>query len=121
MPAYIIVEIEVVDPVGYEEYKKLAGATVGARVAGLGWRDSATVGALMNTRGLTELVVLDVGKETGLIDGSLYTVLVLMAVITTIMSGPLLAVLRPSTSQPSAPHSEIRSVDFKGNRRADLP
>ncbi|HWE87906.1 MAG TPA: cation:proton antiporter, partial [Pseudonocardiaceae bacterium] len=72
---------------------KLLGAGAGARAAGLGWRDSTAVAALMNTRGLTELIALSVGKQVGLLDSRLYAVLVLMALITTVTTAPLLTAL----------------------------
>ncbi len=73
---------------------KLGGSTVAARFAGLSWRDSATIGALMNTRGLMELVVLNLGLDLGVISPELFAMLVLMAVTTTFMTSPLLSLLR---------------------------
>lgn len=78
---------------------KVGGGTVAARAVGLSWRESAAVGVCMNTRGLTELIVLNIGLETRLIDDRLYTVLIVMAVVTTLMTGPLLTLLLPP--QPS--------------------
>jgi Kef-type K+ transport system membrane component KefB len=69
---------------------KILGAAVPARIAGIGWRDSATLGLLMNTRGLTELIVLSVGVSLGILDTRMFTVMVLMALITTAIAGPLL-------------------------------
>jgi K+:H+ antiporter len=66
-----------------------------SRAGGLGARDSATVAALLNTRGLTELIALNVGLVAGIINQRLFTVLVLMALITTLTTGPLLSVIRP--------------------------
>lgn len=74
---------------------KLGGATLAARTQGLALRESFAVGALMNTRGLTELIVLTVGRELGVIDDELFSLLVLMAVATTVATGPLLSVIRP--------------------------
>lgn len=61
-----------------------------ARLRGLDSRQSALVAVMVNTRGLTELIVLDVGRAAGLIGQELYAVLVLMALVTTFMTGPLL-------------------------------
>lgn len=69
---------------------KFAGAFVAARVNGLGTRESAVLGSLMNTRGLTELVILAVGLELGVLDSGLYSLMVVMALLTTAMTGPLL-------------------------------
>jgi Kef-type K+ transport system membrane component KefB len=74
---------------------KVGGAMLGARVNGLGLRRSTALGVLANTRGLTELVILSIGRQLGVLDERLYGVLVLMAVITTAMAGPLLALVYP--------------------------
>jgi Kef-type K+ transport system membrane component KefB len=73
---------------------KTVGPIVVARLARFGWRESLGLGALLNTRGLTELVVLNIGLSMGIIGGPLFAVLVLMAVITTMMTGPALNLLR---------------------------
>ncbi len=72
---------------------KLAGAAIAARVCGFDWRASAMIGTLMNTRGLTELIVLNLALAAGVISNALFAMLVLMAVVTTIMAGPLLKLL----------------------------
>ncbi|WP_369171290.1 cation:proton antiporter [Streptomyces sp. R28] len=69
---------------------KFAGTWLGARSQGLPARGSAVLASLMNTRGLTELVALGVGLEAGLLDERLYSLFVVMAVVTTVMTGPLL-------------------------------
>ncbi|MER7107308.1 cation:proton antiporter [Streptomyces sp. NPDC000229] len=69
---------------------KLGGATVTARLTGESWRDSTVIGVLMNTRGLTEIVILTVGLQLGVITETLFTAMVLMALITTFMAAPLL-------------------------------
>ena len=72
---------------------KLGGSTVAARVSGVPWRESLSVGALMNTRGLMELVILNIGLDIGVITPTLFAMMVLMAVVTTMMTTPLLAAL----------------------------
>ena len=74
---------------------KFLGAFAGARLAGIGSRDSATVGILMNTRGLIEIVLLTVGVDVGLIDERLFTLLALMAIATTLLTTPVLRRIRP--------------------------
>ena len=69
---------------------KWGGAVVGARFTGLSWRDSSALGVLVNTRGLMELIVLNVGLELGVISQTLFTMMVLMALVTTIATTPLL-------------------------------
>jgi Kef-type K+ transport system membrane component KefB len=69
---------------------KYIGAYAGARASGVPHWQANSLGILMNTRGLTELVILNVGRELGLIGDTLFTMLVVMAVVTTVMTGPLL-------------------------------
>jgi Kef-type K+ transport system membrane component KefB len=73
---------------------KLGGAWVAARRTGSPQSEALALGVLMNTRGLTELVILNVGLQLGVLPSPLYTLLVLMALITTIMTAPLLRLLR---------------------------
>ncbi|MCX5199803.1 cation:proton antiporter [Streptomyces sp. NBC_00249] len=74
---------------------KWGGATAAALVAGQGARDAVLLGALLNCRGVTELVVLNVGLGLGVIGAELFTMLVLMALVTTAATGPVVRVLRP--------------------------
>jgi Kef-type K+ transport system membrane component KefB len=87
---------------------KLGPAYAVSRACGLEPRQSATIAALVNTRGLTELIALNVGLGSGLIDQRLFTVLVLMALVTTLMTGPLLAAIRPARA-PQAADTERRT------------
>jgi len=74
---------------------KFGGTMLAARVTGLGWRESAVLGTLMNTRGLTELIVLNLALEKGVISEALFAMLVIMALVTTFMAGPILNLLDP--------------------------
>jgi len=74
---------------------KFVGATAAARLQGLSGHRARALGVLMNNRGLTELVILNVGVSLKVLDQSLFTILVLMAVITTIMTEPLLRLVYP--------------------------
>ena len=74
---------------------KLFGAAIAARITGFDWRSSAVIGTLMNTRGLTELIVLNLALELGVISEALFAMLVLMALVTTFMAGPALRLLDP--------------------------
>lgn len=69
---------------------KLAGCAIMARLSGMRWSDSLALGALMNTRGLMELVVLNLGYDLGILSAKLFTMMVIMAFVTTFMAGPLL-------------------------------
>jgi Kef-type K+ transport system membrane component KefB len=75
---------------------KLGGSMTAARAAGVHWREAAGLGILMNTRGLMELVVLNIGLDMGIISPVLFSMMVLMALVTTFMTTPLLEWLYPS-------------------------
>ena len=70
---------------------KVAGGAFGARAAGFAWRDSLATGALMNARGLMELIVMKIGLDAGLIGREMFTILLLMALVTTAMTTPMIA------------------------------
>ncbi|MEU1003560.1 cation:proton antiporter domain-containing protein [Streptomyces tibetensis] len=85
-------------------FGKFGGSTAAARLSGQSWRDAMSLGALMNCRGLTELVVLNLGLELGVIGPDLFTILVLMALITTAMTSPALTWFRRTPApEPSVP------------------
>ena len=69
---------------------KFGGTTIAARAVGLPWRTASSLGVLMNTRGLVELIVLNVGLDLGVIGAPLFAMLVLMALVTTFATSPLL-------------------------------
>jgi Kef-type K+ transport system membrane component KefB len=77
----------------------------------LGRRESAVIGILLSTRGLTELIVITAGRTAGLIDARGYTLLVLMALITTALTGPLLHLVQaPRLVTAAAQHALAASV-----------
>jgi Kef-type K+ transport system membrane component KefB len=76
---------------------KFGGAFIGARLAGARGRRAGVLATLMNTRGLTELVILSVGLQLHILDQSLYSLMVVMAVVTTMMAGPLLRLFYPES------------------------
>lgn len=69
---------------------KFGGSAVTAHLTGMGWRESFQLGALMNTRGLMELIALNLGYELGILSQTAFSMLVIMALVTTVMTGPLL-------------------------------
>src|SRR5450631_2361938 len=69
---------------------KFGGSALVARALGQTWRDSLSIGALMNTRGLMELVVLNIGYDMGILSTEIFAMLVIMALVTTFMTGPAL-------------------------------
>ncbi|GAC68654.1 cation:proton antiporter [Gordonia soli] len=76
---------------------KFVGAYFGARVSGIPQRQSAAISVLMNTRGLTELVILTAGRELGVLSDDLFAMMVIMALVTTIMAEPLLRLIYPQS------------------------
>ena len=70
---------------------KFGGVTAAARLVGLRWPESLALGVLMNTRGLMELIVLNIGYDLGILSPVMYTMMVIMALATTCMAGPALA------------------------------
>ena len=81
---------------------KFGGTFVAGRLVGMPSRFAAQLGILMNTRGLMELVVLNVGLDLGVISPSLFTMMVIMALVTTAVTAPLLALFRPGSTGPEA-------------------
>ena len=74
---------------------KLGGSMISTRLNGMSWRESASVGILMNTRGLVELVILNIGLDLGILTPALFSIMVLMALITTLMTTPLIRIVYP--------------------------
>ncbi|NPC74093.1 cation/H(+) antiporter [Corallococcus sp. AB004] len=72
---------------------KFGGSAVAARLTGLRWREAGAIGILMNTRGLMELIVLNLGLDLGVISPTLFTMMVIMALVTTFMTTPFLRLL----------------------------
>ena len=72
-------------------FGKLGGSMLASRMTGINWADSFALGALMNTRGLVELIALNIGYDLGILSPPIFTMLVVMALVTTGMTGPLLS------------------------------
>ncbi|MFJ2743741.1 cation:proton antiporter [Streptomyces sp. NPDC087440] len=96
---------------------KLAGGWVGARLGGLGPHPARRIGVLMNTRGLTELIVLEAGHRAGLLPSPLVLALVTMALVTTALTGPLLTLVDRAErrTRPRAAAAFPRTVLAKGS------
>jgi Kef-type K+ transport system membrane component KefB len=75
---------------------KFGGSMFAARMAGVAWRDATSLGILMNTRGLMELIALNIGLDIGVISPTVFTIMVLMALVTTFMTSPLLEWVYPA-------------------------
>jgi Kef-type K+ transport system membrane component KefB len=86
---------------------KVLGAGGGARIAGLSWREAGAVGSLMNARALMELIVMKVGLDAGVIGFEIFTMLMIMAIVTTLMTTPMLALfMRRGSVAPAAAEHE---------------
>lgn len=72
---------------------KFGGGAISSKLAGENWKDSLSIGVLMNTRGLMELVVLNIGYDMGILPPSIFVILVIMALVTTFMTSPLLTLI----------------------------
>jgi Kef-type K+ transport system membrane component KefB len=89
---------------------KLGGSMFAARLAGMPWREAAALGILMNTRGLMELVILNIGLDIGVISPAMFSIMVLMALVTTFMTTPLLEWVYPTrlfTAQVDEIHKNV--------------
>ncbi|SRR6266702_2566373 len=87
---------------------KILGSMLPVRWMGESWKESLTLGILMNTRGLVELIVLNIGLDLGVLSPTLFAMLVIMALVTTMMASPLLPLLgyRQSNVQPGSDATE---------------
>ena len=87
---------------------KFGGSLVAARLSGLGWRDASAIGVLMTTRGLMQLIVLNVGLDMGILSPTLFAMLMIMALVTTFATAPLLdLVMGKPISERSADSSPL--------------
>jgi Kef-type K+ transport system membrane component KefB len=92
---------------------KFGGSAIAARVVGNSWKDSLSIGALMNTRGLMELIVLNIGYDLGILSAEVFAMLVLMALITTFMTGPALDLINYFFQDETEPHKTEVSTIFR--------
>ena len=101
---------------------KFGGSAVAARVTGVKWREASAIGILMNTRGLMELVVLNIGFDLGVISPTVFSMMVMMALVTTFMTAPLIRwvyppermaqdLLDPGEAMASAPRATTARVE----------
>jgi Kef-type K+ transport system membrane component KefB len=78
---------------------KFGGSLLAARFVGESWKESIIIGALINTRGLMELVVLNIGYDLGILTSEIFTMMVIMALVTTCMTGPILNLMKASAKK----------------------
>jgi len=94
---------------------KIGGSVVAGLAAGESLRSSTIIGVLMNSRGITEIVILTVGRELGVISPALFTIMVIMALVTTFMTTPLLSWLYPRAQV----ERDVMVEQHRGEARAD--
>lgn len=93
---------------------KFIGSAFTAKIMGQSWRDSLSIGALMNTRGLMELVVLNIGYDLGVLSPQIFAMMVIMALVTTFMTGPALDLINRIFKEKRALHSsDILNSKFR--------
>jgi Kef-type K+ transport system membrane component KefB len=94
---------------------KFFGSALAAKFVGQNWRDSLTIGALMNTRGLMELVVLNIGYDLGVLSTEIFTMMVIMALVTTFMTGPAIDIINFIFKRKEVliPNEIIENAKFK--------
>jgi Kef-type K+ transport system membrane component KefB len=93
-------------------FGKVLGGMLSVRWMGESWRESLTLGVLMNTRGLVELIVLNIGLDLGVLSPVLFAMLVIMAVVTTMMASPLLPLLGYGPKGQLERHVEIPQIEM---------
>jgi K+:H+ antiporter len=85
--------------IGIATVGKLGGTAISARLTGMKWNDAFALGALMNTRGLVELIALNIGYDLGILPPTIFAMMVLMSLVTTFLTGPLLSLTEWITSR----------------------
>ena len=87
---------------------KGVGSAVAARMMGASWNDAALIGTLLNTRGLVELVVLNIGLDLGILSPVLFSMMVMMALVTTLATSPLVSLIKSSEASLQTDSSTAR-------------
>jgi Kef-type K+ transport system membrane component KefB len=95
---------------------KWGGSSLAARAVGLEWRESMALGVLMNTRGLTELIILNIGLDLGVIPPTMFAMLVIMALVTTFMTTPILSLIYPPDELEEMVRREAPAAADDGQR-----
>ena len=94
---------------------KVVGGTIGARMNGLVWRESFTIGTLMSCKGLVELIVLNIGLQAKILSTRTFTMFVVMALVTTFATAPLVSWLYPPSYQQKLELWKKGRIDWDGN------
>jgi Kef-type K+ transport system membrane component KefB len=99
---------------------KFGGSFIAARLTGMGWRDASALGVLMNTRGMAELIVLNIGLQIRVINPRVFAMLVIMSLVTTLATSPILHLIRrgektlPGTEAARPPRHLDECVELRG-------
>ncbi|KAI9306473.1 Sodium/hydrogen exchanger family-domain-containing protein [Cunninghamella echinulata] len=99
-------------------FGKIAGCTVAAKLSGLSVRESFAIGFLMNCKGLVELIVLNIGLDAGVLNDQVFVILVVMALITTIMTTPLVLKVYPPSVRDNKPLTQAIQDKSGGEKAA---
>ena len=91
---------------------KFGGSALAARMVGQSWKDSFSIGVLMNTRGLMQLIVLNIGYDLGILTPEIFAMMVLMALVTTFMTGPALDLINWLMPEKGVEENSIRKNDL---------
>lgn len=94
---------------------KFFGSALAAKFVGQNWRDSLAIGALMNTRGLMELIVLNIGYDLGVLSPEIFAMMVIMALLTTFMTGPALDLINKFLPEPTRAPEDVMNNMLKYN------
>ncbi len=92
---------------------KFLGSALPAKLVGNSWRESLMLGALMNTRGLMELIVLNIGYDLGVLNPQIFAMMVIMALVTTFMTGPALSLIDRFLPEPVQAPDEARIIEAR--------
>ncbi|KAK0641235.1 Sodium/hydrogen exchanger family-domain-containing protein [Cercophora newfieldiana] len=100
---------------------KIIGGTLAARMNQLRWRESFTIGSLMSCKGLVELIVLNIGRDAEILNERTFTMFVVMALVTTVVTTPLTKALYPPWYQKKVERWRRGEIDWEGNEIQDSP
>lgn len=99
---------------------KFGGSTLAARMVGQSWKDSLSIGVLMNTRGLMQLIVLNIGYDLGILSPEIFAMMVLMALVTTFMTGPALDLINWLMPEKEQKHEHVNSLNIATENQTAL-
>jgi Kef-type K+ transport system membrane component KefB len=99
---------------------KFGGSVAAAWLTGLGWRDASALGVLMNTRGLVELIVLNIGLDFGVISPTVFAMLVLMALVTTLATTPVLDLIGSELTEDRSADAKPRHAEVSATERQPM-